>query len=93
MKDNSSTENLDVNHPIYGEIKINDTIEWSGDYFSGYDDNGEMLCNNHQSGINKVTKFFNEFNLVWMELDNEKQFIIKNLKHPNKIIDSSWKKL
>ena len=89
-------ENLnisDVSHSLYGEIKVGDTIEWSGNYFSGYDKKGGVKSDKKLSGINTVTRIFKEGNLIVMELDNKKQFFIKNLREPEKIIDDSWKKL
>ena len=93
---NEATENLnisDVSHSLYGEIKVGDTIEWSGNYFSGYDKKGGVKSDKKLSGINTVTRIFKEGNLIVMELDNKKQFFIKNLREPEKIIDDSWKKL
>jgi hypothetical protein len=66
----------DVSHNFYGEIKVKDTIEWNGEYFSGYDEVGGFK-NRKMSGVNKVIKIFKELELVWMELDNGKKFIIK----------------
>jgi hypothetical protein len=93
---NEATENLnisDVSHSLYGEIKVGDTIEWSGNYFSGYDKRGGFKSDKKLSGVNTVTRVFKEGNLIVMELDNKKQFFIKNLREPEKIIDDSWKKL
>lgn len=92
---NEHGENLnisDVSHSLYGEIKVGDAIEWGGEYFSGYDTHGGFK-NKKLSGVNKVRKIFKEGMLVWMELDNGKQFIIKNLRKPDEIADNSWKKL
>jgi hypothetical protein len=93
---NEHQENLnisDVSHSLYGKIKVGDTIEWSGNYFSGYNKKGDFESNKKLSGVNKVSKIFKEGNLVVMELDNGKQFFIKNLRQPEKMIDDSWKKL
>jgi hypothetical protein len=93
---NEAAENLnisDVSHSLYGEIKIGDTIEWSGNYFSGYDKKGGFKSGKKLSGVNTVTRIFKEGNLIVMELDNKKQFFIKNLREPEKVIDDSWKKL
>ena len=93
---NEHRENLnisDVSHSFYGEIKVGDTIEWGGEYFSGYDKQGGFKNDRKLSGVNKVRKIFKEGKLVWMELDNGKQFIIKNLRKPDEIVDDSWKKL
>ena len=93
---NEASENLnisDVSHSFYGEIKVGDAIEWGGEYFSGYDKQGGFKNDRKLSGVNKVRKIFKEGMLVWMELDNGKQFIIKNLRKPDEIVDDSWKKL
>jgi hypothetical protein len=94
FEEHSSELNIsDVSHSFYGEIKIGDTIEWSGEYFSGYDKQRGFKNDKKLQGINKVRKIFKEGMLVWMELDNGKQFIIKNLRNPDEIVDGSWKKL
>lgn len=82
-----------VKHHLYGKIKLGDTIEWSGDYFSGYGKNGEIKSDKKLSGVNKVTRLFKEGKLIVMELDNKKQFFVKSLREPGKSIDDSWKKL
>lgn len=94
FEEHSSELNIsDVSHSLYGEIKIGDTIEWSSNYFSGYNKKGGFEFNKKLSGVNKVINIFKDGNLVVMELDNGKQFFIKNLRQPEKIIDDSWKKL
>lgn len=82
----------DATHKLYGEIKIGDRIEWQGNYFSGIDRDGNFKSDNFQSGVNKVKRIFKEGAVIYMELDNRKQFRIKSLRNPNEDL-GDWKKL
>jgi hypothetical protein len=72
----------EANHIVYGKICVGDTIEWGGTYSYGYD-----------SGVNKIVRIFIENKFIWFELDNGKVGIINNLRKPDEIPDSTWKKL
>ena len=91
---NEHVENLnisDVSHSLYGEIKIGDTIEWSGDYFDGYNVDRTLKLK-HLEGVNKIVDIFVQNNELNMRLDNRKIFSIKNIKTGEEW-DNSWKKL
>ena len=81
----------EVTHSIYGEIKIGDTIQWCGDYFDGWNEDGSYKTK-YLSGTNTVSKLFKEPGCSMMELDNGKQFAIRlfrrNIDGPD-----DWKKL
>jgi hypothetical protein len=48
------------------EPKVGDSVEWSGNFLSGF-----------LQGVNKITKIYRESGYYWMELENNKCFIIK----------------
>ena len=65
------------------DIKVGDTIKWSGKYFSGY-----------ESGINKVKRIYEEDGFLWMELDNSKLFAIENTeRHNSSFYPKYWTKI
>lgn len=63
-------------------VNIGDRVVWGGSFITG-----------KESGVNTVTRLFDEGGFQWMELDNGKQFIVKDLANPNKKRERSWKKL
>ena len=49
------------------KFKIGDTVNWSGNYHSGF-----------ESGQNKIVDIILEFGSKWYVLDNDKQFMIES---------------
>jgi len=92
---NEHKENINhithASHSLYGEIRIGDTIEWSGDYFDGYNDDRTHKLK-HLEGVNKIVDIFIQYNELKMRLDNRKIFSIKNIRTGEEW-DNNWKKL
>jgi hypothetical protein len=59
--------------------KINDKIKWNGIFSNGY-----------QEGTNIIIEIFEDVGYKWVCLDNNKTFMIENLKHPNKSVPKIW---
>ncbi len=78
-------------HSIYGEIKVGDTIKWSGEYYDGKNPDGSHKLK-HLEGINNVIDIFIQHNDLMMKLDNNKLFSIKNVKTGEEY-DNSWEKI
>ena len=60
--------------------KVGDKVKW----------NGMFVGKRYLSGTNTIKKIFNDVGFRMVKLDNNKEFIIQNLKHPTKKVSGLW---